>query len=56
MLRGIKISWRDFLVCFSSAVLLVLSFPKTNYFFLSFIGLIPLLYGLDQRSYSKAFQ
>ncbi|VAW15801.1 Apolipoprotein N-acyltransferase / Copper homeostasis protein CutE, partial [hydrothermal vent metagenome] len=56
MLWGIKISRRDFLVCLSSAVLLVLSFPKTNYFFLSFIGLIPLLYGLDQRSYSKAFQ
>ncbi len=56
MLRGIKLFRNDFLVCFSSAVLLVLSFPKTNYFFLSFVGLIPLLCGLDQRSYSKAFQ
>jgi len=38
-----------------SAVLLILSFPKTDYSFLAWVGLIPLFFSLDGKSIGKSF-
>ena len=42
-------------MCFSSALLLILAFPQTDFWGLAWIGLIPLFFALDGKSFKSAF-
>lgn len=46
---------RSFILTFISAILLVLSFPKYDMWFLVWIGLIPFLYAIDGKRPRDAF-
>ena len=50
-----KITLRNLFLCVLSAGLLVLAFPKTDFWFLAWFGLIPLMIVLDGKSRLKAF-
>ena len=45
----------DFLLCILSAGLLILAFPKTDVWFLAWIGLVPLLLALEGKRPKEAF-
>ena len=57
MLRGLifKTSYKSLFFLISSSILLILSFPKYDYWLLAWIGLIPLLLALDGKTYKQAF-
>ena len=51
----LKAPYKDFLFALISAALLVLSFPKPNFYWLAWVGLVPLLIGLQGKSLGRAF-
>ncbi len=46
---------KELFLCLLSAVLLILSFPKSNLEFLAWFGFIPLFFALQNKSKGKAF-
>ncbi len=42
-------------LCFLSALLLILAFPKTDFWILAWVGLVPLFFALDGKSPRAAF-
>ena|SRR3989338_3110292 len=46
---------RDLFLCFLSSVLLILSFPKTDFWVLTWVGLVPLLFALDGKTKIVSF-
>ena len=55
-LKKFDISVRDFLILLFSAILLILSFPKTDLWFLAWIGLVPFFILIENLSTSKALK
>lgn len=45
----------SFLLILMSAIFLVLSFPRTNYWFLSWISFVPVFFLLDNKTYRQSF-
>src|SRR4051812_14016027 len=48
--------FRPTLLCLASAILLILAFPKTDLWILSWVGLIPLMFALEGKSPAAAFR
>jgi len=57
MLRSIigLLKFKMFALCLLSALLLSLAFPKTNLWFFSWFGLVPLLFALENQKPLKSF-
>jgi len=52
-IRNLKL--KDFFLPLLSALILVFAFPKTDFWPLTWVGLIPLLFAFDQKNQLKAF-
>jgi len=46
---------KDYILCFISAALLILSFPKFNIWLFTWFGFVPLFFALQNKSKAKAF-
>jgi len=55
-LKKIDISFREILILFFSAILLILSFPKADLWFLAWIGLVPFFILIERVPTSKALR
>ncbi|MCX5703726.1 MAG: apolipoprotein N-acyltransferase [Candidatus Omnitrophica bacterium] len=46
---------KDFMLCVLSAILLILSFPRTNFWILAWFGFVPVFFALNNKSQKEAF-
>jgi apolipoprotein N-acyltransferase len=52
---NIRLTFRDYILCASSALLLILAFPSSNLWLLAWFGFVPVFFALNNKSKTEAF-